>query len=103
MTVLNIFIKEVNMANYWANYTARKMISEKHRSSSGVKKQRKSIEETVVNTLLIIGVVLAIVFGLVAVITGDVKFLAVVAAFAGFAVVAPIAAMVVSDIMCRKK
>lgn len=90
------------MANYWANYTARKMISEKHRSSSGIKEQ-KNVEETVVNTLLIIGVVLAIVFGLVAVITGDVRFLAVVAAFAGFAVVAPIAAMVVSDIMCRKK
>lgn len=93
------------MANYWASYTTRKMISKKHRSSSSssVKEKRKSIEETVVNTLLIIGVVLAIVFGLVAVITGDVKFLAVVAAFAGFAVVAPIAAMVVSDIMCRKK
>lgn len=91
------------MANYWANYTARKMISEKHHSSSGVKKAKKNIEETVVNTLLIIGVVLAIVFGLVAVITGDVRFLAVVAASAGFAVVAPIAAMVVSDIMYRKK
>lgn len=90
------------MANYWANYTARKMISKKNRSSSGIKEQ-KDVEETVVNTLLIIGVILTIVFGLVAVITGDVRFLAVVAASAGFAVVAPIAAMVVSDIMCRKK
>ena len=79
------------------------MISEKHRSSSGVKKQRKSIEETVVNTLLIIGVVLAVIFGLVAVITGDVRFLAAIAAAAGFAVVAPIAAMVISDLMCHKK
>ena len=78
------------------------MISKKNRSSSGIKEQ-KNVEETVVNTLLIIGVILTIVFGLVAVITGDVKFLAVVAASAGFAVVAPIAAMVVSDIMCRKK
>ena len=91
------------MANYWANYTARKMINKKYHSSSDIKKAKKNIEETVVNTLLIIGVVLAVVFGLVAVITGDVRFLAVVAASAGFAVVAPIAAMVVSDIMCCKK
>ena len=79
------------------------MINKKYHSSSDIKKAKKNIEETVVNTLLIIGVVLAVVFGLVAVITGDVRFLAVVAASAGFAVVAPIAAMVVSDIMCCKK
>lgn len=93
------------MANYWANYTARKMIRERHRSasSSGVKKQEKNIEDIVFNTLLAVGIAWAVIFGIVAVITGDVRFLAAIAASVGFAVVAPIAAMVVSDLMCRKK
>lgn len=93
------------MANYWASYTTRKMISKKHRSSSSssVKEKRKSIEDIVFNTLLAVGIAWAVIFGIVAVITGDVRFLAAIAASAGFAVVAPIAAMVVSDIMCRKK
>lgn len=93
------------MANYWASYTSRKMINKRHRSSSssGVKEKRKSIEDIIFNVLLIIGIAWAVIFGLVAVITGDVRFLAAIAASAGFAVVAPIAAMVVSDLMCRKK